>query len=372
MSLSEIDLNSVIKAAQEFDQLGRDAFLQQNGFGASRSYFLKLDGKLYDSKAIVGVAHGFVSPTHKRLRSKDFSGGEATVEALLTSLGLEVVRADGSAPPADHYFPGTVYHRKRDIHDPHGGQEQGGISTPKSSPYVFLFTAEAGAQHGYSDGWSNGLFLYTGAGQVGDMQMTSGNKAILAHRDLGKTIVLFQATKKKGEYLCVGDFECVGWREGMGPDREGTNRTTIVFELLPVDAEHQSEAPKSKVGSPTASLPEMRKKAYQSATVGKTKTRSAVEIYARSEAVRAYVRARASGTCEACKQPAPFVSKTGEPYLEPHHIDRLADGGLDKPNVVGAICPACHREIHHGLNGSSINSKLREYVQELEADAENG
>lgn len=369
MSLTEVDLKSVIKATEEFDQVGRDAFLAQNGFGRSRSYFLKLNGNLYDSKAIVGVAHGYISANHQRLKGKDFSGGEATVEALLTSLGLEVVRADGVDVPVAQYQPHTIYHRKTDIHAQHGGQQQGGISTPSNTPYIFLFTAEAGAQHGYSDGWSEGLFLYTGAGQVGDMQMTSGNKAILNHRDRGKAIVLFQATKKKGQYLCIGEFECVGFREETGRDREGALRKTIVFELLPVDGGHQSEQLNSKDPSPQASLAELRAKAYDSATVGKTRTRSAAEVYARSEAVKSYVRARAAGVCEACKNPAPFLSKSGEPYLEPHHIDRLADGGLDRPNVVGAICPSCHREIHHGANGSLINTALRSYVQALEETA---
>lgn len=43
---------------------------------------------------------------------------------------------------------------------------------------------------------------------------------------------------------------------------------------------------------------------------------------------------------------APFQRKDGTPYLEPHHIQRLADEGPDHPKWVGAVCPSCHREIH--------------------------
>ena len=46
-----------------------------------------------------------------------------------------------------------TYNRRRDIHAIYGGQQQGGICTPTEHPVIFLFTGEAGGQHGYSDGW---------------------------------------------------------------------------------------------------------------------------------------------------------------------------------------------------------------------------
>jgi 5-methylcytosine-specific restriction enzyme A len=48
---------------------------------------------------------------------------------------------------------------------------RGGISTPTNAPYIFLFTGESGGAYGYSDDWiDDGVFLYVGEGQVGDMQ----------------------------------------------------------------------------------------------------------------------------------------------------------------------------------------------------------
>ena len=42
----------------KLDELeGRDEFLRRYGFGRARAYLLEVDGKLYDSKAIVGYAH---------------------------------------------------------------------------------------------------------------------------------------------------------------------------------------------------------------------------------------------------------------------------------------------------------------------------
>lgn len=34
------------------------------------------------------------------------------------------------------------YSRRQDIHMVHGGQQQGGISTPTKAPLIFLYTGE--------------------------------------------------------------------------------------------------------------------------------------------------------------------------------------------------------------------------------------
>src|ERR1035438_78487 len=77
MALSDItDSTAVLQAAEEFDALGREAFLAHYGFGKSREYFLVLSGKRYDSKAVMGAAHGYQFPEKGPLRAGDFSGGD--------------------------------------------------------------------------------------------------------------------------------------------------------------------------------------------------------------------------------------------------------------------------------------------------------
>ena len=90
MALSDVTVDGVERALAEFDRLDRDAFLAKHGFGKARGYVLMRDGRRYDSKAIVGVAHGYDRPDLGPLRSQDFTGGEATVARLLESLGFEV------------------------------------------------------------------------------------------------------------------------------------------------------------------------------------------------------------------------------------------------------------------------------------------
>jgi 5-methylcytosine-specific restriction enzyme A len=89
MALSDLTRQEILLATQECDLLGRDAFLAKYSFGQARSCLLVHDGKTYDSKAIVGAAHGFL-PGRSALTAGDFSGGAATVGRLLANLGFEV------------------------------------------------------------------------------------------------------------------------------------------------------------------------------------------------------------------------------------------------------------------------------------------
>jgi 5-methylcytosine-specific restriction protein A len=92
VALRELSRREILQAVAEYDRLGQDRFLEKYGFGAARSYRLVVDGKTYDSKAIVGAAHGFL-PGQEPLAAADFSSGAATVGRLLSSLGFQVTQA---------------------------------------------------------------------------------------------------------------------------------------------------------------------------------------------------------------------------------------------------------------------------------------
>ena len=87
MSLSDLTRESVRAAIEEFDRLGRDAFLAKYGFGEAREYLAEHDGRRYDSKAIAGAAHGYAKPEDGPLRHSAFSGGDATVGRLASCSG---------------------------------------------------------------------------------------------------------------------------------------------------------------------------------------------------------------------------------------------------------------------------------------------
>jgi hypothetical protein len=98
--LSLADRDAVLRVVSECEALGREAFLAKHGFGKAREYFLLLDGKHYDSKAIAGVAYGYEHPNEGPLSAAAFSGGENTVRRVLQQLGFTVVKgAPGHSEP---------------------------------------------------------------------------------------------------------------------------------------------------------------------------------------------------------------------------------------------------------------------------------
>ncbi|GLW12002.1 hypothetical protein Misp01_71300 [Microtetraspora sp. NBRC 13810] len=86
----------VLAAIDEYDRLGRDAFLERYGYREARDYFVIHDGRRYDSKAIAGVAHREVGG--RPLRASEFSGGAATVGKVLTHLGFLVIPQQDVSP----------------------------------------------------------------------------------------------------------------------------------------------------------------------------------------------------------------------------------------------------------------------------------
>ena len=174
-------------------QLAIDAGLAHD-FGESRDYDLVHNNKRYPPKAMIGIAAEYA--TGQRLHHSDFSSGVASGQAcrVLYDLGFQIVEkySDHDVFAKRLFRPGQAY-RRTDLHDQYGGQRQGGISTPKKHPLIFLITGESGSQYGYADGFrDDGTFWYTGEGQVGDMEMVRGNGAILNHKEDGKVLYVFR------------------------------------------------------------------------------------------------------------------------------------------------------------------------------------
>lgn len=88
MGFADVSASDLLETIREFDRLGREAFLAHYGYGEATRFFLIHEGRRYDSKAIVGVAH---QVRHSRpLRFDEFSGGEQTVVRHLRLLGFTV------------------------------------------------------------------------------------------------------------------------------------------------------------------------------------------------------------------------------------------------------------------------------------------
>jgi 5-methylcytosine-specific restriction enzyme A len=277
------------------------------------------------------------------------------------------------------FEPARVY-RRRDLHETYGGQRQGGISTPAGFPLVFLFTGASGEQYGYQDGWDdNGeVFRYSGEGQHGDMPWVRGNAAIRDHATTGKDLHLFEAASR-GHVKYAGQMVYAGHELVAGVlDIDGHPRTSIVFRLIPIEgADPEASTATATVEEKVVStemavggfwltpMSELLKLAIQSPEGAANAKEGRRIVRSRSEAVKVFVQRRAEGKCEGCGLPAPFLTKYERPYLEPHHTTRLSDGGPDDPAHVIALCPTCHRRVHHGTDGPIYNAQLIARAREL-------
>ncbi|MFJ4172747.1 hypothetical protein [Microbacterium sp. NPDC089696] len=136
---------------------------------------------------------------------------------------------------------------RREIHAAYGGQQQGGIITPKSIPDILVITSpESGARHGYDkfEGLQeDGSFLYTGEGQIGPQSFVRGNLALRDSANEGRPIRLFT---KQGTYVTyVGEFTTgePPFVIEQIPDSRQEMRDGIIFTLVPVEAEIEALSP---------------------------------------------------------------------------------------------------------------------------------
>ncbi|MFF0218288.1 HNH endonuclease [Streptomyces vinaceus] len=88
MAPSEITRAGILQAIAEHDLLGADLFRETYRYRAAATYVLTHEGRQYDSKAIVGVAHKFDFGT--ALKPSEFSGGDKHAVAWLRREGFTV------------------------------------------------------------------------------------------------------------------------------------------------------------------------------------------------------------------------------------------------------------------------------------------
>lgn len=111
------DPNAVLKAIDEWNQIGETEFLKKFGFEQSTKFDLVHDGKRYPPKAIAGAAyyHQF------GVRFRAFSGGKETNDKL-EELGFTIERKDSESDPLETIFPDnkTIHPKNQIIYGPPG------------------------------------------------------------------------------------------------------------------------------------------------------------------------------------------------------------------------------------------------------------
>jgi hypothetical protein len=88
LAWDQVTSADVVRAIQEFDQLGPEQFFSEHGFAPATTYELVWDERRYPPKAILGTAYEFA--TGRRLASGDFEGEKAGAVRVLGKLGFNV------------------------------------------------------------------------------------------------------------------------------------------------------------------------------------------------------------------------------------------------------------------------------------------
>jgi len=90
---SEVAHDDVVRAIEEYDQLGAEAFFSKRGFAPTTTYDLVWEDRPYPPKAILGTAYELA--TGQRLASGDFEGGRDGAVKILGGLGFTVQPKQG-------------------------------------------------------------------------------------------------------------------------------------------------------------------------------------------------------------------------------------------------------------------------------------
>lgn len=130
--------------------------------------------------------------------------------------------------------------RRRELHAAYGGQQQGGIVTPRNVRDIIVFTdVRSGAEFGYDlfEGpQPDGSYWYTGEGQQGDQVFERGNKALRDANSDGRPIRLFAKDGVNATYVGLFATGEPTFRIDTIPDVNRNPRAGIIFNLVPVDA----------------------------------------------------------------------------------------------------------------------------------------
>ena len=375
MGLRDITRTAVLAAIAEYDRLGQDEFLDKYGFDRARSYLLIHNGKAYDSKAIVGVAHGFL-PEERALTARDFSGGEATVGRLLRGLGFTVQIGDMTVDRLFRLLTRLNVYRS------------GGLPALYQPITLLWALARAGRGAPRLVSWEEtqrqiaALIKHYGRPGEGDRvyyPVAALYGAGLWELDTGAGTV----PNAHGSSIPQRWFDEHRPRSGL---------VTPVYELVRDSAEAQSAAVRALTetyfvdANPAALLDELglaglrtgspAEAAFSARAAEYRRLCDRVDVFwaerdttrasrmsadpVRSADARQAVLLRSEGRCEnpGCTGDIHDLTDGGDPILEIDHIHDLALGGPDDPAQMIALCPNCHAIKTRGRTRKELRALL--------------
>jgi 5-methylcytosine-specific restriction enzyme A len=379
MALGDITRREILQAVAECDRLGRDRFLEKYGFGPARSYLLVVDGKTYDSKAIVGAAHGYL-PDSEPLGAHDFSGGAATVGRLLTNLGFEVSSA-GPGLTVDALV--TSLSALRLYRSPDGrlalyqpltllwaiGRAHQGLPRLVGWDETQALLGDFLERHGEQPRshypvtalYNAGLWDLSGSWSTPPAHDSTQVRWFSTNRPAGGLRAdIYNFVRYSGEarvaaievlvdtYLQDADCDAILEDAGLADadvadDEVFSEAIAIVTSPIEEQYRHWCEIAARLNGKGTRF----------------GRARQTVLVLRLGSARRA-VLARSEGHCENphCTGEAKDITDAGHAILEVDHVQDLAMGGLDEPGQMIALCPNCHAIKTRGRSREQLREEL--------------
>lgn len=184
--------------------------------------------------------------------------------------------------------------------------------------------------------------------------------AELAHR-FGRSAGAFEYRMQNISYVL--SLHGRSWVPGLKPAKNVGANVAAKIERFIAEIEGQSAVPVAEFEIEVREAKKRVRTRPQGRQCPESKS-VVVTQYVRDPAVVAWVLAEAKGICECCLELAPFQTTDG-PYLEVHHVRRLADRGSDMTSNAIAICPNCHRRIHYGIDATNLLEQLYQRISRL-------
>ncbi|WP_328613165.1 HNH endonuclease [Amycolatopsis sp. NBC_00355] len=373
MSLADIEREHVLAAAAEYDQRGKQKFLDKYGLKEDRRYAMLIADWAYDSNPVLRVAHqdaaGSVLP------AAELSAGSGVTR--LAELGFEVIDRDatpkfGEIPkvPEKTTFPDRRAAAARGTHR----ALQGGI----------VGTKETGAESivlsgGYEDRDYGDVIIYTGHGgldqnthkRIGSQTFEdTGNAALQTSMHEDGLVRVIRGAHKGAKFAPSAGYRYDGLYQVESADyvRSG-NFWICQFRMKKAMREFDV------IATPTIAVELSGVPAHGKPVAGNsTPDRRTVVVQrtVRITGITKQVKRIHNDTCQMCGVQLIVGDRT---YSEGAHI-RALGGPHDGPDVadnVLCLCPNCHVQFDLGavviqddfklLRNGAIDGELRQHPE---------
>ena len=310
--MKDITRQDVLGALAEFDQIGRDAFLDKYKMGKATVFVIRQDGRDYDSKAIFAAAHGH-HPGLAPLKAVDFSGGEGGPVKHLRKLGFNV-------PPKSLDWTRDELILACDL-----SRQNNWKWMPPSDPRVGELSELLIAMPIYPLEMRGPAFRNTNSVVLKMQNISTQRDAYAKKRTKGNVLdaaVLRDFEKRPNEMIATAEAIRTGIRSGQ---LQGS------YESLTDIDDIESEAPEGRLLERKHFVRERDRK----------KRQEKIDEFRRKNAGKL--------VCEICSFDfKERYGEHGEGYIECHHIVPLHASGETKTKLgdLILICSNCHRMIH--------------------------